>query len=170
MTSIIEYYIGYYRVIIWYERLPFCLATRSCSSFLRIRIIQTWTHGLRCKKQVCYSVQQEIKRAKWLIEQRAASASRRSPPAGIRSKTLTIVRPREHPLSNYGTLIEFLPDRTCRNGRSAINSTTIRRFHRSIIKVKLPRCSQHSVQRDNNALRVKFFPRYLNTFLFFCSL
>jgi len=34
----------------------------------------------------------------------------------------------EHPLSNYGTLVGFLPDRTCRNGRGAINSTTIRQF------------------------------------------
>jgi len=58
-------------------------------------------------------------------------APRRDPPAG--GKTLTIVRPREHPLSNYGTLVEFLSDRTCRNGRGAINSTTIWQF-RSIIR------------------------------------
>lgn len=57
-----------------------------------------------------------------------------SRPVGVRNGTLTIVRPREHPLSNYGTLVRFLPDRTC---RSAINFATIR-FRSIIRKLAVP--------------------------------
>lgn len=112
--------------------LYFCLCSSSWS--------QTRTHG-PCKNQVWYLAQQEIKRGEWLIAYRAVS--RRNSPAGVRGETLTIVRPREHPLSNYGTLVRFLPDRTCRcNSRNAINSATIRRFRSIIRKLTVPFSAQ----------------------------
>jgi len=97
-----------------------------------------------CKNQVWYLAQQEIK---WRVINRA---SYQYSPVGIRGETFTIVRPKEHPLSNYTR--RFFLDRICRNGRSVINFATIRRFRSIICKVVEP----FSVERAAMILLWKF--------------